>query len=258
MWAIGPESGGRVLDSARMPDLVLPDFGGQPFDVASLRGRKVLVARVGVLVRLPIRPARVAGAVRGAVARRPRDRDRRARHESRSGTAVRGSRARRRTRRWSTKRSRWSTSSGSRTCRSRCGSTRAASSCARPRSRSRSTRCELQVTEADDQTAAAIAQMPEKQRAVVEGMTKRGRPHRPIHGRDPRLGRQRRRQPVRAVARRSGRALASAAGGVRARRRALRARPAPAPRRVSPSTRSRTSARRTASTRRTGAIRATR
>ena len=43
LWAIGPESGGRVLDSARMPDVVLPDFGGQPFDVASLRGRKVLL-----------------------------------------------------------------------------------------------------------------------------------------------------------------------------------------------------------------------
>ena len=43
LWAIGPESGGRVLESARMPDLVLPDFDGQPFDVASLRGRKVLL-----------------------------------------------------------------------------------------------------------------------------------------------------------------------------------------------------------------------
>ncbi len=43
LWAIGPESGGRVLESARMPDLVLPDFDGQSFDVASLRGRKVLL-----------------------------------------------------------------------------------------------------------------------------------------------------------------------------------------------------------------------
>ena len=43
LWAIGSESGGRVLESARMPDVVLPDFGGQPFDVASLRGRKVLL-----------------------------------------------------------------------------------------------------------------------------------------------------------------------------------------------------------------------
>ena len=43
LWAIGPESGGRVLDSARMPELVLPDFNDQPFDVATLRGRKVLL-----------------------------------------------------------------------------------------------------------------------------------------------------------------------------------------------------------------------
>ena len=43
LWAIGAESGGHVLESARMPDVVLPDFGGQPFDVASLRGRKVLL-----------------------------------------------------------------------------------------------------------------------------------------------------------------------------------------------------------------------
>ena len=43
LWAIGAESGGRVLESARMPDVVLPDFGGRPFDVASLRGRKVLL-----------------------------------------------------------------------------------------------------------------------------------------------------------------------------------------------------------------------
>ena len=47
LWAIlpesGPASGGRVLDSARMPDLVLPDFDGEAFDIASLRGRKVLL-----------------------------------------------------------------------------------------------------------------------------------------------------------------------------------------------------------------------
>ncbi len=43
LWAIGPASGGRVLESARMPDVVLPDFGDQPFDVATLRGRKVLL-----------------------------------------------------------------------------------------------------------------------------------------------------------------------------------------------------------------------
>jgi hypothetical protein len=44
LWALGPQSGDRrVLDSARMPDLVLPDFDGDAFDVASLRGRKVVL-----------------------------------------------------------------------------------------------------------------------------------------------------------------------------------------------------------------------
>jgi hypothetical protein len=43
LWALGPPSGGRVLDSAAMPDVVLPDFDGDAFDVASLRGRKVLL-----------------------------------------------------------------------------------------------------------------------------------------------------------------------------------------------------------------------
>ena len=48
LWAIGPESGGRVLDSARMPRVVLPSFDGtrfdgESFDVATLRGRKVLL-----------------------------------------------------------------------------------------------------------------------------------------------------------------------------------------------------------------------
>jgi hypothetical protein len=44
LWAIGPRSGDRkVLDSARMPELVLPDFDGGAFDVATLRGRKVVL-----------------------------------------------------------------------------------------------------------------------------------------------------------------------------------------------------------------------
>ena len=43
LWALGPPSGGRVLDSAEMPDIVLPDFDGGRFDMASLRGRKVLL-----------------------------------------------------------------------------------------------------------------------------------------------------------------------------------------------------------------------
>jgi hypothetical protein len=44
LWALGPRSGdGRVLDSARMPDLVLQDFDGNAFDMASVRGRKVVL-----------------------------------------------------------------------------------------------------------------------------------------------------------------------------------------------------------------------
>ena len=43
LWALGPESGGRVLDSARFPDVVLSDFDGNPFDLAALRGRKILL-----------------------------------------------------------------------------------------------------------------------------------------------------------------------------------------------------------------------
>ena len=43
--ALGPESGGRALDDARMPDLVLPDRHGRPFSLRSLRGtRFVMVA----------------------------------------------------------------------------------------------------------------------------------------------------------------------------------------------------------------------
>ena len=45
LWALGPRSGiRRVLDSARMPDLVLHDFDGNEFDLASMRGRKVVLA----------------------------------------------------------------------------------------------------------------------------------------------------------------------------------------------------------------------
>ena len=44
LWALGPRSGDRrVLDSVRMPDLVLPDFDGNAFDVATVRGRKVVL-----------------------------------------------------------------------------------------------------------------------------------------------------------------------------------------------------------------------
>src|ERR1700716_2961110 len=44
LWALGPRSGDRrVLERARMPGLVLQDFDGDAFDLASLRGRKVVL-----------------------------------------------------------------------------------------------------------------------------------------------------------------------------------------------------------------------
>jgi hypothetical protein len=44
LWALGPESGGRVLESAELPPIVLTDVDGRPFDLTSLRGEKVLIA----------------------------------------------------------------------------------------------------------------------------------------------------------------------------------------------------------------------
>jgi hypothetical protein len=44
LWALGPESGGRVLESAELPPIVLVDVDERPFDLASLRGEKVLIA----------------------------------------------------------------------------------------------------------------------------------------------------------------------------------------------------------------------
>ena len=43
LWALGPESGGRALASAEMPDLELPDRHGSPFALGSLRGTKVFM-----------------------------------------------------------------------------------------------------------------------------------------------------------------------------------------------------------------------
>jgi hypothetical protein len=43
LWSLGPQSGGRVLDSAVFPELVLQDFDGGAFDFATLRGRKTLL-----------------------------------------------------------------------------------------------------------------------------------------------------------------------------------------------------------------------
>src|SRR5262249_45935138 len=45
LWALGPETAvtGRALSSAVAPALTLPDVDGNPFDLASLRGQKVLL-----------------------------------------------------------------------------------------------------------------------------------------------------------------------------------------------------------------------
>ena len=44
LWAVGPESGGRALASAALPDISLPDIRtGEPFALRSLRGQKVVV-----------------------------------------------------------------------------------------------------------------------------------------------------------------------------------------------------------------------
>ena len=43
LWCLGPRAGGRALQDARMPRLILPDADGTPFDIATLRGLKVLL-----------------------------------------------------------------------------------------------------------------------------------------------------------------------------------------------------------------------
>ena len=43
LWALGPESGGRALASASLPELELPRVDGKPFRLSSLRGTKVLL-----------------------------------------------------------------------------------------------------------------------------------------------------------------------------------------------------------------------
>jgi hypothetical protein len=43
LWAVGPESGGRALASATVPELELPHVDGTPFRLSSLRGIKVLL-----------------------------------------------------------------------------------------------------------------------------------------------------------------------------------------------------------------------
>jgi hypothetical protein len=45
LWALGPATcgTGRALTTALAPDLELPDVNGDPFRLASLRGKKVLL-----------------------------------------------------------------------------------------------------------------------------------------------------------------------------------------------------------------------
>jgi hypothetical protein len=43
LWALGPESGGRALTTTLVPSIVLPDLNGNAFDLATLRGRKVVL-----------------------------------------------------------------------------------------------------------------------------------------------------------------------------------------------------------------------
>src|SRR4051794_33565796 len=43
LWALGPESEGHALASARLPEITLPDRHGNPFSLGSLRGSKILL-----------------------------------------------------------------------------------------------------------------------------------------------------------------------------------------------------------------------
>jgi hypothetical protein len=43
LWALGPESGGRALLSAELPDITLPDRNGEQFSLRSLRGTRVIM-----------------------------------------------------------------------------------------------------------------------------------------------------------------------------------------------------------------------
>lgn len=45
LWAMGPESAvtGRVLTTAKLPEIVLPDLDGNEVAISSLRGQKVLL-----------------------------------------------------------------------------------------------------------------------------------------------------------------------------------------------------------------------
>ncbi len=43
LWSLGPHSGGRALVSAIAPSVILPDVHGNPFELESLKGQKVLL-----------------------------------------------------------------------------------------------------------------------------------------------------------------------------------------------------------------------
>ena len=43
LWAVGPESEGRALASAEIPDLELPDRSGRTFSLRSLRGTRIVM-----------------------------------------------------------------------------------------------------------------------------------------------------------------------------------------------------------------------
>jgi hypothetical protein len=43
VWALGPESEGRALQSAELPDFALADRSGRDFALRSLRGTKVFM-----------------------------------------------------------------------------------------------------------------------------------------------------------------------------------------------------------------------
>lgn len=43
VWALGPESGGRALTTAVVPEIELPDVDGNPFNLSAMHGRKVLL-----------------------------------------------------------------------------------------------------------------------------------------------------------------------------------------------------------------------
>ena len=81
LWSLGPETlGGRSLATAEAPELVLPDVHtGEQFRLSSLRGPEGGDRLLGALLRLPLRPARVAGTAQRAAPPRARGRHRRSR-----------------------------------------------------------------------------------------------------------------------------------------------------------------------------------